>query len=367
MGVRGSTVRKIVRGNKPRWIIDFRYKGKDGRERRYRRDATVQSAAAARAEAQRLRTQAIATGSLEAKPPAPRFDAFVAGDFTTVYMVAKCRPATRERYQALFKQGVLKTFGSKPLDEIRAVDLRAYGAELARRGVQSRPHLSLVRTVLRAAVELGALEQLPELPRLPKQSKKLPDAPTSDEVQVMLARARGWLLLAIGLAAYAGLRMGEIRALEARDIDLDGGRLLVRRALSAGEVMPPKSGDERVVPLASELRALLVSVVKRHEPQARIVLNARGRTPRRQHVLAALKSLQRRCGLKERSFHSLRHYFCSALVRHGASLEAVRLLAGHSGLDITQRYVHANAADLSEAIAKLPTGNGRETAQQTLA
>ena len=46
-------------------------------------------------------------------------------------------------------------------------------------------------------------------------------------------------------------------------------------------------------------------------------------------------------------------YFCSTLIRKGASVEAVRQLAGHSKLAVTQGYVHANAADLTEAIAKL--------------
>jgi hypothetical protein len=36
------------------------------------------------------------------------------------------------------------------------------------------------------------------------------------------------------------------------------------------------------------------------------------------------------------------------------ALLTLRVLAGHSKLDITQRYVHANAADLTAAIAKLP-------------
>src|SRR5262245_34532286 len=89
-------------------------------------------------------------------------------------------------------------------------------------------------------------------------------------------------------------------------------------------------------------------------PTARVLTNAHGRTPKRQHVLTVIKSLQARHGLKERFFHSLRHYFCSVLIRHGASVEAVRVLAGHSKLDITQRYVQANAADLTAAIAKLP-------------
>jgi len=71
-------------------------------------------------------------------------------------------------------------------------------------------------------------------------------------------------------------------------------------------------------------------------------------------VLTVFKALEARIGATERSFHSLRHSSCSVLIRHGASVEAVRVLAGHSKLDITQRYVHANAADLRATIAKLP-------------
>jgi site-specific recombinase XerD len=55
----------------------------------------------------------------------------------------------------------------------------------------------------------------------------------------------------------------------------------------------------------------------------------------------------------------LRHYFCSTLIRRGASLEAVRVLAGHGSLSITGGYVHATGKDLEAAVARLgpePTG-----------
>ena len=357
MGARnGSFVRKVRRAGKLVRVIDFFWVDRAGRRQRYRRDATVQTAAAADAEAHALWLRATTTGTLDVKASAPTFRAFVTEAYAPLHLPTRCRPATRERYLALLSQGILDAFGSKRLDEIGASDFRAYAATLAARKVQARPHLSLVRTVLRAAVEHGALEKLPDLPTLPKQSRKLPDAPTPEEVAAMLAVATGWLRTAVLLAAYAGLRMGEVRALEVRDVDLREGRLLVRRALSAGEVMPPKSGHERVVPLAPELRAELETAMRRKLPTARVVTNALGRTPGRHHVLTALKGLQARHKLPERSFHSLRHYFCSALVRRGASVEAVRLLAGHSDLAVTQRYVHATAADLTAAMARL-TGN----------
>ncbi len=72
-------------------------------------------------------------------------------------------------------------------------------------------------------------------------------------------------------------------------------------------------------------------------------------------MLTRFKQLQKRCGTPSRSFHATRHYFLSELVRYGASIEAVRLIAGHSKLDVTQCYVHASAEDLRAAVVKLPS------------
>jgi hypothetical protein len=47
------------------------------------------------------------------------------------------------------------------------------------------------------------------------------------------------------------------RALEVCDADFKLGELFVRHALSADQVMPPKWGHERAVPLAPELRVVL--------------------------------------------------------------------------------------------------------------
>lgn len=351
MGVRGSLVRKEARGGKLRWVIDFRYRDCDGREERYRRDATLQTAAGARAEAERLCLLAQKTGSVEARTASPTFSAFVDGTFERLYL-PRYRAATRVRYEALLDQGIRDAFGAKRLDAIGAPALRAFLAMLLDRKVQARGPMNLVRTILHAAVESGSLASMPEFPRMPRVGRKLPDAPSDEEVRAMLARSSGWLRTAIALAIFAGLRSGEVRALEVRDIDIAGSRILVRRALSEDEVLAPKSGHERIVPLAPELAGVLAGALRDKLPAARVVVNARGRTPNRQHLLTALKALQRRHGLKERSFHSLRHYFCSKLVSLGASIEAVRLLAGHSDLATTQRYVHAAGGDLRDAIAR---------------
>jgi integrase len=353
-----SGVRKIARGSKPRRIIDFRFADKDGVRRRFRRDASVQNYAAALAEAARLMKLAAETGSPEAvqapeaKPAAVTYAAFVRGVFAERYMPAY-RPATARRYRELHAQRVLAFFGARPLDEIGAPEFRGFAASLGSDGKQTKGPLNLVRTVLRAARESGLIERLPEFPNgLIVIGRKLPDAPSCDEVETML-HAPGWLGLAVALAALAGMRMGEVRALEVRDVDFDRRRILVRRAMSEEASLTPKSGHEREVPLALTLEVRLREAVKDKLPRARLVLDDSGMTPRRQQVLHAFKRFLRARGLKERSFHALRHYFISELLRSGASVEAARVLAGHSTLEMTQRYSHATGADLRAAIDKL--------------
>lgn len=361
MGAKNVTgVRRVTRGGKSRLVIDFRYTNADGRRARCKRDAAVQTLAAAYAEARRLMALAAETGSLEQVPvasasPAAKtisFEQFVVGPFEALFMPSY-RPATTVRYRALLRQSIMARFRGLQLDEITVGHIREYGADIQRRGYQTKPYIAYLRTILRAAVDSGHLDKLPDFPPgLMRSSHKLPDAPGAAEVKQMLG-APSWLGLAIALAALGGLRMGEVRALEVRDVDLDGQRILVRRALSEDVSLTTKSGRERVVPLVPELEARLREATKDKLPQARVVVWPDGTTPRRQEVLYRFWKFLKQQGIRRWSFHSLRHAFISELIRRGAGLEAVRLLAGHSTLEMTQRYAHATAADLRSAMDRL--------------
>lgn len=106
MGARNDTsVHKRTRGGKPILIIDFLYVDAAGRQQRYRKDASVQTLTAARAEAARLKALAATTGSVEAKPAGRTFKAFVKDTFTfTALFMPRYKKGTRIRYEGLFKQ-----------------------------------------------------------------------------------------------------------------------------------------------------------------------------------------------------------------------------------------------------------------------
>ncbi len=236
--------------------------------------------------------------------------------------------------------------------------LRGFVAELLERKVRARGPLNFVRTVLTAAVDAGAIEAPPAFPRIRRQGAQ---APGRAERRGRCARCsrtqRG------GYAQPSRWPRSPACAWEKCAPSKSAtwtsqGRLgfLYAGPFRRTRCSRPESGHRRVVPLAPELQGARRGVAARQAPdRARSGQRARG-TPRRTLVLARVKSLQRHRGLPERSFHALRHYFCSTLVRRGASLEAVRLLAGHGDLQTTQRYVHTAGGELKAAIAKL-SGN----------
>jgi len=351
------SVRKTKKNGKPILLIDFRYTDPTGTPRRFRKVADVQTMAAAKAEEQRLRMHAAETGEpySVSGSKCPTFAEFIAGQWQN-WTRTHHKPSTRERYQALLDQGVLSAFGAYQLDEIDAAAVTEYAAYLTADNVQAWPHVSFVSSVLRAAVALGVLAEMPRLPPSRRKKRKLPSCPDHDEIVTMLSFARSWVRLAIALAAYAGLRSGEVRALEVADIDLKHGIILVRRSLSADQVTTTKGDEERVVPIAPELDILLRASIKGKRAKDRIVVMRDGSTPSRQKIWSRVDRLQQRHGLRHRSFHSIRHFFCTSLLQRGADIELVRTVAGHQDIETTWQYLHSNNEDARVVMSRPYTG-----------
>jgi integrase len=85
---------------------------------------------------------------------------------------------------------------------------------------------------------------------------------------------------AVRVAAYAGLRLGELLALRWSDVDWAGSVLTISRAVSAKQEEPTKSGQVRQVPLADQAAAAFERVSHRPDfksPDGYVFCNALGR------------------------------------------------------------------------------------------
>jgi integrase len=152
----------------------------------------------------------------------------------------------------------------------------------------------------------------------------------------------------IRVAAYTGLRRGELTALQWGDVDFAAHKLTVRRAISAGvEATSTKSRRAREVPLPDQAAGALDRLSKRSEftgPKEYVFANRWGRrldpTALRRRFERARDAAQ----LPPLRFHDLRHTYGSLLVAGGVDLQSVKTAMGHSRITTTERYLHARPA-----------------------
>lgn len=152
---------------------------------------------------------------------------------------------------------------------------------------------------------------------------------------------------AVRVAAYSGLRLGELLALRWRDVDWAGSALTVSRALSSGVEGSTKSGHARRVPLADQAAAALDRLSHRQDfvfPGDYVFCNALGRPLDGSALRRRYKRARDATGLRPLRWHDLRHTFGSLLVAGGVDLVSVKDAMGHSQLTTTSRYLHARPA-----------------------
>ncbi len=148
----------------------------------------------------------------------------------------------------------------------------------------------------------------------------------------------------------AGLRVGELVALDVRDLDLRGNEVRVWG----------KGGKERVVPLPSAAcEALAAYLAARRRPGVLAeplftALRKRGTksppTPARlgaRDVRRVLRARQLRAGVADAVHpHRLRHSYATHLLDMGADLRSIQELLGHTSLSTTQKYTAVSAEHL---------------------
>jgi integrase len=167
----------------------------------------------------------------------------------------------------------------------------------------------------------------------------------------------------VRVAAYTGLRQGELLALRWRDVEFAGSALTIARAMSAGVESSTKSGRIRRVPLADQAGALDRMSRREHftSPDDLVFCNEFGRPLdgsalrrryKRAHVAADVRPLR---------FHDLRHTFGSLLAARGVDVVTIQKAMGHSALSTTSRYLHARpASEQAQAFTSAFTSDAPE-------
>lgn len=153
----------------------------------------------------------------------------------------------------------------------------------------------------------------------------------------------------IALAYRSGLRIGEILALQPKDLDLATGILVVQHG---------KGDKRRVVGLDAGAVAMIERWLQTRKKRgingrAPVFSTLRGGVIEQSYVRHLLPRLARRAGIEKRVHaHGLRHTYAIELEREGATVSTIRDLLGHSSLAVTDAYLRRIGASKAVEFAR---------------
>ncbi len=349
-------VRPYRRGG---WELDIRVALADGSERRERRRAPVSSKSAAlRWGLARERELALQVPAVSRKE-VPTLSEFVPRFLDGYARANRQKPSGIAAKETILRVHVVPLLGTRKLDAIRDEDVQRLKAVLSSKAAKTVNNvLTVLNTLLKVAAEWDVIEQVPCTIRLLKTTHYEAAFHDFDEYERLaeaakVVDARAHLVVLLG--GDAGLRCGEMMALEWPDVDLAKRQLRVQRSDWKGTVTAPKGGRTRVVPMTVRLAGALQA--HRHLRGARVLCQEDGSPLTQKVVRDLVLRSARRALLRNQGVHVLRHTFCSHLAMRGAPARAIQELAGHKDLSTTQRYMHLSPAAVESAIRLLEGPN----------
>jgi integrase len=236
---------------------------------------------------------------------------------------------------------------------------RRKGGALSRKTINN--HITVLRHLLGVAHEWGELQRVPKI-RLDKLSDEDPPALSASAVRAVLAVAHEWSLILL-VAFRTGLRVGELRELRWKDVDVVNRRIRVQRqfrrnrATKREEVAPLKGKRPRTVPLAWDVAEALS--VARGKPEGLVFPAKDGGHLASTNLYRAFRRVGAAVGLGDQLHpHLTRHTFATRAAERGVPIHVLQRWMGHADIRTTRRYLHAAPNEGAEFIDRLAPDRG---------
>lgn len=270
-------------------------------------------------------------------------------------------PRSRETYQRNLRIH-LAPLKQVPLSGLTPAVVRRWHSD-ALRGEGGKTSIGqsyrLLRAVMNTAVREGIIAKNPcQIPGAGSNRAKRRTVATPQQVAALVEEIPGPYKAAVLLAAWGGLRRGEILALHRDDIDLKSGTINVHRnqvELLEGrerfDSRPKTDAGYRTVALPPHVLPFLREHLETYAGETRLFVSTRGGPMAGDTLTQAFTRVRDRVGLDGFRFHDLRHTGQTLAAATGATLADLMKRLGHSSPAAAMRYLHT-VGGRDEAIAE---------------
>lgn len=201
-------------------------------------------------------------------------------------------------------------------------------------------------------------------PTIPK--KELSVLTITEQNQYEYALKKSDTLAALGtlIALHTGMRIGEICALQWRDIDLTNNLIYVKHTVSRIKTdnqhkkttliidTPKTNSSNRVIPISSALKPIIEDAFKFKKSD--FVISETKQFIGTRAFDYKYRKLISDAGLKVVGFHTLRHTFATRCIEAGMDIKTLSEILGHASATTTLNiYVHSSLENKRNQIEKL--------------
>lgn len=292
------------------------------------------------------------------------------------YIRPSSKRRTCERYSEIIEKRLKVKLGEYELDELTPLILQRYITELIESGNMKTGKglaansvngiITVIQNSLKLAYALGTIkEYAADKIRRPKTKEKEVTCFTLwEQKKIERAALSGkktkWLGIVVCL--YTGLRIGELLALEWKDVDFQKGMLTVSKSRHEGKdengryaqiVESPKTvSSRRCIPLPKQILCEL-RMLKRKSRSMYVISNGESSIPVRSYQ-RSFERLLKKLDIPHKGFHALRHTFATRALECGMDVKMLSELLGHKDPAVTlRRYVHSLMEQKKEMMNKV--------------
>ena len=292
------------------------------------------------------------------------------------YIRPSSKRRTCERYSEIIEKRLKVKLGEYELNELTPLILQRYITELIESGNMKTGKglaansvngiITVIQNSWKLAYALGTIkEYAADKIRRPKTKEKEVTCFTlSEQKKIERAALAGkktkWLGIVVCL--YTGLRIGELLALEWKDVDFQKGVLTVSKSRHEGKdengryaqiVESPKTvSSRRCIPLPKQILCEL-RMLKRKSRSVYVISNGESSIPVRSYQ-RSFERLLKKLDIPHKGFHALRHTFATRALECGMDVKMLSELLGHKDPAVTlRRYVHSLMEQKKEMMNKV--------------
>lgn len=282
------------------------------------------------------------------------------------FVKIKNKKSTYSNYQYIVSARIIPRFAKIKKETLSIEHITAFITDLFMEGLREKTVKDIL-IILQQILKFGNIEINFPMPKIPKREIQIFQKEEQAQLEKELLKNRNPQTFGIYLCLYTGLRIGELCALQWKNIDLNKRKIKVQKTLiriknpekeEKRKTMiildDPKSlSSIREIPLPNFLIPILHELKQNHTCHT-YLLSGTEKWIETRTYFNQYKKILKKLDLQNYSFHALRHTFATRCIENGCDPKTLSEILGHASVQITlERYVHPNYENKVRVINQL--------------